>query len=176
MSKRQIPISVVATVADIIGEHLYSHTKIDNLFLAAGAPGDPPPVGCVEKCKQWLQRCNDDSSIDAFDVLGKILEEFMERDIPAEWTNWHQRRDKVVDSLAKRGLSYHEGGRIFGGGESGRRPARKTSQKWQICSQTSHHFQNLTFPTAGSPRYQRVRMGRECVASKVPTRSWTMIM
>ena len=115
VSRRQIPNSVLAAVSDVIANHYYSHNKLDNLFLEAGAPGDPPLGNCVHKCFRWLKLCNEDETIDAFAVLGKVIEQFMEWDISDTATVWLSGRKRINDALAKHGLSYREGGKILGG-------------------------------------------------------------
>ena len=56
----------------------YTHAQIDNLFMSAGAPGDPPVGSKLVKVAAWLRQINADPDIDALAVLGKLLEEFME--------------------------------------------------------------------------------------------------
>ena len=62
MGERKISNPVVAAVADVIGNHYYSHTRLNTLFAESGAPGDPPDGNCVKKCEQWLKRCDADPS------------------------------------------------------------------------------------------------------------------
>jgi hypothetical protein len=109
--KRAIPNAVIAVVADVLGRVYYSHTRLNTLFAASGAPGDPPGHNCVTKCDLWLRRCNADPEVDAFAVLGGVLERFMEVE-----QAWPEERKRVVEILEKYGLFYHQGGVIHGGG------------------------------------------------------------
>lgn len=131
MGDRKIPNPVIAVVADVLGSHYYNHTRLNTLFAEAGAPGDPPPGNCVQKCDQWMKVCNADPAIDAFAVLGKVLENFMELDRnPSPWDPSAPAEDpgkrRVRDILARYGLSYGQGGIILGAGSS---PASKSLQE-----------------------------------------------
>ena len=67
--RRTIPNPVVAVVAEVLGEHYYSHSKLNTLFMEAGAPGTPPEGNCVQKCLSWLNRVNADPAVDPFEIL-----------------------------------------------------------------------------------------------------------
>jgi hypothetical protein len=116
MDSEKIPGPVIAVVADVLGNHYYSHTKLNTLFEECGAPGDPPEGNCVEKCRAWLKRANSDPSVDAFVVLGCVLEWFMDFDLsgfdPDE--EWPKQRERVKRVLANHGLSYNSTGKIIG--------------------------------------------------------------
>ena len=111
---QKIPDPVILVVGEVIGYHYYNHVRLETLFMEHGAPGDPPPGSCVVKCQEWLKRCNDDPNIDAFTILGGVLENFMEVDTESE--EWLKGRERVNRILAQYGLSYQTGGKIFGGG------------------------------------------------------------
>lgn len=110
--KQIIPNAVCAVVAEVIGQHYYSHTRLNTIFYEAGAPGEMPVGNCVDKCTSWLKRCNDDSSVDAFQVLGKVLEHYME--VVAVEPPDHPQRLRIENILAKYGLKYFRGGVILG--------------------------------------------------------------
>lgn len=110
--KHKIPHAVCAVVADVIGKHYYNHTQLNTLFYEAGAPGDVPGGNCVDKCTYWLKRCNEYPDVDAFQVLGKVLEHFMEV-VAAEPLDNPQRL-RIENTLTKYGLRYIQGGVIFG--------------------------------------------------------------
>ncbi len=112
MSMQKIPNPVIAVVGDVLGKYYYHHTSLNTLFMEHGAPGDPPPGSCVDKCIEWLKRANDDPGTDAFKLLGDVLEEFMAVD--SQDDRWLQERERVKQVLAKHGLSYHTGGKILG--------------------------------------------------------------
>ena len=109
----QIPTPVIGVVGEVIGLHYYSHTKLDTLYMEHGAPGEPPEGNCVTKCTQWLKRCNDDPNVNTFDVLGGIIEDYMEFEIDEyDDENWFEGRTRLQNVLAKNNLSYLPGGRI----------------------------------------------------------------
>lgn len=66
----------------------------------------------VDKMSAWLRNANEDPSVDAFAVLGCVLEDFMER--PPTSSEWLPLRERVKGTLASYGLSYQQGGRIMG--------------------------------------------------------------
>jgi len=112
--ERIIPNTVIITVAKELGSHYYSHQRLNHLFSDKRAPGEPPEnTTCEDKCKVWFKRVNDDQTIDALDFLGRILFEFMEFDDSQKITPQKAGRDKIINVLAKHGLSYCLGGSII---------------------------------------------------------------
>ncbi len=107
-----IPNDVIVVVADVLGGYYYSHTQLNVLFSEAGAPDDPPDGNCVNKCIAWLKRCNTDESIDALEILGSVLSEFMVRSEDVE--GLAPGRERIERVLGRNGLSYGTGG-IVGG-------------------------------------------------------------
>lgn len=128
-----IPNPVIAVISEVFGNH-YTHSRLDTLFTEIGAPGDPPSGNKVYKCMAWLKRCNSDPQIDAISLLGKLIEEFMEKEI-SEWdTNeeyWNSNRNRILKALTKYGLSYHQGGQILGGGPG--IPSRSLKEILEKC-------------------------------------------
>ena len=111
--RRTTPNPVIAVVAEVLGEHYYSHNKLNTLFMAAGAPGEPPEGNCIQKCLLWLKRTNADSTVDPIDVLGGVLLQLMETG--GGTTTYYReeiegRQDRIRRVLARTGLAYHEGG------------------------------------------------------------------
>jgi len=113
---RQIPNSVIGATASVIGQHYYSHSKLDTLFMESGAPGEPPVGNCESKCALWLRRCNEDDSVDALDILGEVIQDFMELEPYNGEVEKGQQR--IRDALAKNSLSYHTNGRITHAGSA----------------------------------------------------------
>jgi hypothetical protein len=114
----RIPNALAIVVGQILGEHYYSHRRLDALFAEAGAPGDPPLSNCQTKCTEWLKRASADPKTDALGVLGKVLEELMEVDsprFPDTLAELEAKRERLRDVLGRHGLSYHVGGHIHGG-------------------------------------------------------------
>ena len=116
---REIPIPVCAVVGKVLGEHYYNHAQLNNLFMENGAPGDPPRENCVMKCTIWLKRANNAPDVEPFEILGGVLEEFMEVP-PEDWAGddekeiYSKRKKRVEETLANHGLSYQQGGIILG--------------------------------------------------------------
>jgi len=116
-----IPNPVIAVVAEVIGQHYYSHSKLNTLFMEAGAPGDAPEGNCVQKCLSWLKRTNADPTAEPFKVLGGVLLQFMETgggSATFDEGQTKERQDKVRQVLARCGLAYHEGGIVLAGGKA----------------------------------------------------------
>lgn len=97
---------------------LGSHPTLNALFKSAGAPGDPPDLAHHSKWKEWLFRAGQDPQVDSLNVLGNILEEFM--DVPPTdedaFIDWNTRRERVVTALETDGLRYFQGGRVLPNG------------------------------------------------------------
>lgn len=74
-----IPNSVIGAVASVIADHYYSHSKLETLFMESGAPGDAPEGNCEKKCSEWLKHCNKDSEVDALEVLGRVIQGYMDQ-------------------------------------------------------------------------------------------------
>jgi Abortive infection C-terminus len=76
-----IPAPVIAACAEIIPER-ESHASLDRLFLYAGAPGDPPEGSKPVKVQEWLRRINKDESVEPLQILGRLIEVYMEEPPP----------------------------------------------------------------------------------------------
>lgn len=113
-----IPNSAIGAVASVIAEYYYSHSTLDALFMESGAPGDPPEGNCEKKCSSWLRRCNTDPSIDALEVLGSIIQEYMDKEPPTslfgvgDTDPLEQGKLRISNALAKNQLSYRINGYI----------------------------------------------------------------
>src|SRR5262245_21657389 len=117
----EIPGPVIAEVARAF-ESKDTHAQLDNLFMSAGASGEPPPGSKLVKVGAWLRQINADPGVDPLAILGKLLEEFLEVSPPSDGPYflkaWEQRRRRIHEALASRGLSYQTGGKILGGSRS----------------------------------------------------------
>jgi hypothetical protein len=111
-SAKALPIPVCVIVGDVLGSLIYHHRTLEALFYAAGAAGEVPEGNCVTKCQTWLKRMHTEVS-DPTAVLGKVLEEFMEVDRSYD-DRQEAGRKRITDTLARFGLSYHQGGLILG--------------------------------------------------------------
>lgn len=116
VSAKPLPVPVCAVVGDVLGAFIYHHKTLETLFYEAGAAGEVPEGNCVTKCQAWLKRMHTDVA-DPTAVLGKVLEEFMEVDRPFD-DRQEAGRKRITESLARFGLSYHQGGIILGTGNA----------------------------------------------------------
>jgi hypothetical protein len=110
----KIPSSVVAMVSELLGSH-YTHASLDAIFSENGAPGDKPLGNKMWKCSTWLKRINNDGKVDPLVFLGRILDEYMDYEIPESNFNinqWQTGRARIESALARHGLRYSFGGRI----------------------------------------------------------------
>lgn len=113
-----IPSSVIGAVASVIAAYYYSHSTLNTLFMEAGAPGNPPEGNCEKKCTSWLQRCNDNPSIDAISVLGKIIQGYMDsKPTPsvfggADHNPIAEGQKRITSALGENNLSYRLNGVI----------------------------------------------------------------
>lgn len=112
----QIPKPIIAVVSTVLAS-FYTHAKLNNLFFESGAPGDIPDGNKIDKCHRWLIRCNEDTSINPFEILGRILEVFMEVELDPDHPDMQNHQidcDKINKTLAKYNLRYEVGGTILG--------------------------------------------------------------
>lgn len=76
----KIPNSVIGAVSSVLAEYYYSHSTLNSLFMESGAPGNVPEGNCETKCSSWLRRCNDDPAVDPLQVLGQVIQKFMDQE------------------------------------------------------------------------------------------------
>lgn len=116
--RRLIPARILAVCAEIAATR-ETHASLDNLFTYAGAPGEPPEGSKPAKSLAWLRRCNKDNSIQPLDVLGKLIEAYMEESEKPEYP-WSKEpkqesdREKIQKVLGEHELQYLKGGKIVG--------------------------------------------------------------
>ncbi|MEZ9575327.1 MULTISPECIES: abortive infection family protein [Vibrio] len=120
-----IPNSVIGAVANVLAAHYYSHSKLNSLFMEAGAPGDAPEGNCETKCSTWLKRCNEHQDVDALKVLGCVIQNFMDieptkslfdDDIIENETTKGQAR--IIAALERNQLTYKMNGYVISAGSS----------------------------------------------------------
>ena len=129
MSNYRLPITVCSAVGDIFASSA-SHDTLNSLFIAAGAPLPIPDAAHHSKWKIWLIQTGNDPNANSLDVLGQLLNEFM--DLPPEpdtesYTAWEGQRDRIVTVLEDAGLRYFRGGRVLPNGETPLVEAKTTS-------------------------------------------------
>lgn len=118
--RRMIPAPVIAVVAEIVSRR-ETHPKMDNLFMYAGVPGDPPEGNKLTKAQEWLRRANTEESVQPLQVLGRVLENYLEGPMPEatrfDTTSPIQHpldQKKITDVLAQYELQYVRGGVLVG--------------------------------------------------------------
>jgi hypothetical protein len=114
--RNRIPASVLAVCAEIAAQR-ESHTTLDSLFTYAGAPGEPPPGSKHAKALAWLRRANDDQAVSPLDLLGRIIEQYMEAPLDPENQLDGERikqRERLAKALSQCELQYVKGGNVVG--------------------------------------------------------------
>jgi hypothetical protein len=114
MENTRLSRALCKLVGDVI-QTTGGHSALDALFTSSGAPGDPPPLAHHAKWKEWLFRAGQDPSVDSLQVLGNVLEEYMDTE-PAsaeDIQQWKQNRSRIEGALADDGLRYFRHGRVL---------------------------------------------------------------
>jgi hypothetical protein len=112
------------SLCSVVGEAIStmgSHATLDVIFQTAGATGEPPNLSHGSKWKEWLFRTGLDPNVDSLQVLGNILEEFMDLPLPEDPEAQKLRmkmRIKVQAALEENGLRYFRFGRILPQGQT----------------------------------------------------------
>lgn len=106
------------SLCKIVGEVLATtggHSTLDALFITSGAPGEPPALAHHSKWKEWLFRTGQDPSVDSLQVLGNVLEEYMDtppQDLADEQL-WLLNKERLSSILEEDGLRYYRHGRVI---------------------------------------------------------------
>jgi len=111
-----LPAAVLAVCAEIAARR-ETHGTLDSLFTYAGASGDPPLGSKPVKAQAWLRLTNKDETIRPLDVLGRLIENYMEAPLdPAD--TWDQYklddRARIAKVLDQCELEYRKGGKVVG--------------------------------------------------------------
>ena len=112
----KIPGPIIAIVAELVSQY-ETHATLDSLFMHAGAPGDPPPESKHAKALEWLRRTNKNPDVNPIDILGLIIEGYMEEE-PGHPYGSDKDKEKQIERLKrafeKANLRYLNGGKIIG--------------------------------------------------------------
>jgi hypothetical protein len=118
--RQLIPAPVLTACAETISQR-ETHASLDNLFMHAGAAGDPPEGSKWVKAQEWLRRVNADESVQPLRVLGRLIEGYMEEEPPEsgpfdDFSSAAETPDqqKIKKALARYELQYVRGGSITG--------------------------------------------------------------
>ena len=118
--RTHIPAPVISACAEVMTQR-ETHASMDSLFMYAAAPGDPPEGSKWVKAQEWLRRINHDEKAQPLQVLGRLVEGYMEEpppeashldDFPAPTETTDQQ--KIKKALARYDLQYVRGGSITG--------------------------------------------------------------
>ncbi|HDY7790868.1 TPA: abortive infection family protein [Vibrio vulnificus] len=130
--RKDIPAPVIAVLSDNLSA-LETHASLDNLFLYADAPGEPPEGSKTVKVQAWLRHINKESD-EPLKVLGKLIETYMElpkqeeEDVFLWGTNVknHKKefKEKLESILSQCNLTYITGGIVSDGSSA---PSRSLS-------------------------------------------------
>ena len=71
--------SIIGTVSPILAE-AFTHSRLNDMFLAAGFPGDVPDGNKSDKVRNWLRRANNECA-DPLAMFGRLIAEFMDIDL-----------------------------------------------------------------------------------------------
>ncbi|MEZ9441411.1 abortive infection family protein [Vibrio atlanticus] len=121
--KKEIPAPIIAVISQSLPD-IETHASLDNLFLYADAPGEPPEGSKPVKVQAWLRRINKESEY-PFKILGKLIETHMELPEQEERDQvvWGQNvtnhkkefKDKLLSIFEKCNLTYTSGGHVSDG-------------------------------------------------------------
>jgi len=120
--KKEIPAPVISVLASYLPQ-IETHAGLDNLFMYADAPGDPPDGSKPVKTQAWLRRVNKESE-QPIRVLGKLIECYLEVPDQEEEDSFiyagmqdirREFKDKLLSILEKCNLQYIAGGMVSDG-------------------------------------------------------------
>ena len=100
--------------------------------MESGAPGDAPEGNCEKKCSDWLKRCNNDPEVDALEVLGRIIQGYMDQEPSSSFfdnlpSKMAEGQERIKAALAQNQLSYRLNGYIT---QAGSTPISKTLEDY----------------------------------------------
>lgn len=109
-----IPTPLLSVVAEI-SSNRETHASLDSVFMYADAPGDPPEGSKHVKAQEWLRRVNKDMAIEPLQVVGKLIENYMEA-VPNQYNKDIVEGDRLrlEAVLAQCKLQYVQGGKVIG--------------------------------------------------------------
>ena len=112
--------ALCAAVADTFNG---SHASLEAFFRSCGVTCESPGLSHDTKWKEWLFRVGQEQPDESVEILGNLLEEFM--DVPPigetteePYESWGAKRARVVRALEDSGLRYFRFGRILPQGQT----------------------------------------------------------
>ena len=76
-----IPALVISACAEVMSQR-ETHASMDSLFMYVAAPGEPPEGSKLVKAQEWLRRINSNEKAQPLQVLGRLIESYMEESPP----------------------------------------------------------------------------------------------
>jgi hypothetical protein len=164
MSNVHLPVAVCAAVAELFNG---SHEALNTLFEAAGAPGPPPDLTHQSKWKTWVQIIGRDPKVDSLDVLGNLIEEFMDLPpppssdlagsllgfkMPDPVEAYNRKRKRLVNVLEEHGFRYFRGGVLIQIGQKEPIDIEPINGEQKEGSKPSSIDELLRIVTRGLPR------------------------
>jgi hypothetical protein len=114
---KNIPAPVIAITSELVSQ-FETHATLDSLFMHAGAPGDPPEESKHAKSLTWLRRTNRTEGVNPLEVLGLIIENYMDQESDPDTDQWFEEKQlkiaQLKQALSKANLTYAQGGKIIG--------------------------------------------------------------
>lgn len=121
MSKFRLPAHLISVMSEELSQ-AETHASMDNLFMYANAPGDPPTGSKLVKAQEWLRRMNSDDECDILEITGRLIEGYMEPPLPKKDAPWSpepcladfqlERMDRIKQGLTRANLQYIPGGMV----------------------------------------------------------------
>jgi len=121
LDRFRLPAHLISVISEELSAS-ETHTTMDSLFMYANAPGDPPDGSKLQKAQAWLRRINNDESSDPLEVVGFLIEGYMEPPLPEKEYSWdnepslseyqEKRIDRIKQALARANLQYVPGARV----------------------------------------------------------------
>jgi hypothetical protein len=151
---KKIAKSVIDVVSEVLGWH-YTHSHLEALFKEAGAPGEAPIGNKVDKCSGWMRMVNSDPNVDPLMILGKLLEHYMDYEIPTSHFNinqWLENRERIKRAMSRNELGYEFGGFVRDIGA--RTPAQSLNRilKAKDLASVEEEFERLEAACTEDPR------------------------
>ena len=119
MAKFRLPAHLISVLSEEL-DQAETHAKMNSLFMYAGAPGDAPDGSKLVKAQEWLRRINSDDNCNTLEIIGRLIEGYMEPPVPKMDFTWSQgsniaeiqakRKERIGQALARANLQYVPGG------------------------------------------------------------------
>lgn len=121
MSRFRLPAHLISVLSEELADS-ETHATMNSLFMYANAPGDPPDGNKLTKAQAWLRRINTDESCDPLEIVGYLIEGYMEPSLREKKFPWEEeptiteyqekRIERIKQALARASLQYISGARV----------------------------------------------------------------